>query len=140
MSFESNMGPAVIEKTLDGRSAQKFKFSGHQTFVFRFGWLEKGVRGVNEHPDLFSREDALVLLGVGKNMVESIRYWCSVTQLLEPATQNVEGVSNGLSPTKIARNLLLDGEWDPFLEDDASLWLSRRSSDVRQSAQVVLAS
>ncbi len=48
----------------------KYKFSGHQTFVFRYGWLEKGVRGVNECSTLFSEEDALVRLGVGKNMVD----------------------------------------------------------------------
>src|SRR5690349_15969722 len=28
----------------------KYKFSGHQTFVFRYGWLEKGVRGVHACP------------------------------------------------------------------------------------------
>ena len=41
----------------------KYKFSGHQTFVFRYGWLEKGVRGVNEC------SARLVVLGdaVGRN-------------------------------------------------------------------------
>ena len=32
----------------------KYKFSGHQTFAFRYGWLEKGVRGVAACPTLFS--------------------------------------------------------------------------------------
>ena len=50
----------------------KYKFSGHQTFVFRYGWLEKGVRGVHACPTLFAEDDALVRLGVGKNMVSSI--------------------------------------------------------------------
>ena len=62
----------------------KYKFSGHQTFVFRYGWLEKGVRGVAACSTLFSEDDALVRLGVGKNMVDSIRHWCQVTQLVEP--------------------------------------------------------
>lgn len=62
----------------------KYKFSGHQTFAFRYGWLEKGVRGVAACPSLFSEDDALVRLGVGKNMVDSIRHWCQVTHLLEP--------------------------------------------------------
>ena len=44
-----------------------YKFSGHQSFVFRYGWLEKGVRGVHACPTLFSEDDALVRLGVGKN-------------------------------------------------------------------------
>jgi hypothetical protein len=100
-----------------------FKFSGHQTFAFRYGWLEKGVRGVEEYPALFFRDDALVILGVGKNMVESIRHWCQVAQLIEPGPDAGKNTARSLQPTKIARKLLLDGDWDPFLEDDASLWL-----------------
>jgi len=101
----------------------KYKFSGHQTFVFRHGWLEKGVRGVAESPTIFSEENALVRLGVGKNMVESIRHWCQVTQLI--ALDDGDKGSSGphLKVSEIARRLLLDGGWDPFLEDDASLWL-----------------
>jgi hypothetical protein len=101
----------------------KYRFSGHQTFVFRYGWLEKGVRGVEEHSDLFSRDDALVLLGVGKNMVESIRYWCQVAQLIEASTNTGKNSSQCFQPTAIARKLLVNSAWDPFLEDDASLWL-----------------
>lgn len=100
-----------------------FKFSGHQTFTFRYGWLEKGVRGVNEYPDLFFRDDALVSLGVGKNMVESIRHWCQVAQLIETSHDPGKKASRRLQPTTIAQKLLLHGGWDPFLENDASLWL-----------------
>ena len=103
---------------------KKYKFSGHQTFVFRYGWLEKGVRGVEERPDLFFRDDALVSLGVGKNMVESIRHWCQVAQLVESPAAGGDKLSRKLQPTGIAKKLLLGDEgWDPFLEDDASLWL-----------------
>ncbi|MBT3376952.1 MAG: DUF4007 family protein [Lentisphaerae bacterium] len=102
----------------------KYKFSGHQTFAFRYGWLEKGVRGVAEHSDLFSREDALVKLGVGKNMVSSIKHWCLATQLAEPALTVSRNGGKHLRPTDLAQQLLLGGDaWDPFLEDDASLWL-----------------
>jgi hypothetical protein len=97
---------------------RKYKFSGHQTFVFRHGWLEKGVRAVQERHDAFSQEDALVRLGVGKNMVESIKHWCLVTQLLE---EHEGKAGQGLSVSPIGKKLLLS--WDPFLEDDASLWL-----------------
>lgn len=100
-----------------------YKFSGHQTFVFRYGWLEKGVLGVAEHPDLFFRNDSLVLLGVGKNMVDSIRHWCQVAQLVEPVSNAIRNSARSLQPTDIARRLLLNSAWDPFLEDDASLWL-----------------
>ena len=58
-------------------------FSGHQTFPFRYTWLKKGVDAVAEDPTVFSSEDASVTLGVGKNMVDSIRYWCRVSRLIK---------------------------------------------------------
>ena len=104
-------------------AALRYKFSGHQTFAFRYGWLEKGVRGVDEHSDIFSREDALVLLGVGKNMVSSIRHWCLATQLVEPDPEAPRDRRQRLRVSEVGRRLLLPKGWDPFLEDDASLWL-----------------
>jgi hypothetical protein len=102
---------------------KKYKFSGHQTFTFRYGWLEKGVSGLLEHPDLFFQEDALVVLGVGKNMVESIRHWCTVTQLIEESGESKTSGAAALRVTDIGRRLLDKDGWDPYLEDDASLWL-----------------
>lgn len=101
-------GDAEIQK---GKKV-KYKFSGHQTFSFRYGWLEKGYAFINAGNG-FSGDSAIVDLGVGKNMVESIKYWCEMTGILEEGA-----VSN------FGRNLL-DQEtgWDPFLEDQASWWL-----------------
>jgi hypothetical protein len=104
-------------------AAKKFKFSGHQTFAFRYGWLEKGVRAAAECPTVFAEEDALVRLGVGKNMVESIRHWCLVTQMVEEDPEVKRNNRRVLRVSPIASKLLQDGGWDPFLEDDASLWL-----------------
>lgn len=97
---------------------RKYKFSGHQTFVFRHGWLEKGVLAVEKYPTIFSREDAPVRLGVGKNMAESIKHWCLVTQLIE---EHRDGGNQAFQVSPLGRKLLL--HWDPFLENDASLWL-----------------
>ena len=58
-------------------------FSGHQTFPFRYTWLKKGVDAVTEDSTIFSSEDAFVTLGVGKNMVSSIRHWCTVARLIK---------------------------------------------------------
>lgn len=101
----------------------RYKFSGHQTFVFRYGWLEKGVRGVHDGPTLFSDDDALVRLGVGKNMVSSIRHWCQLSQIVETDPDVERNTGRHLRVTDLGRKLLLDDGWDPFLEDDASLWL-----------------
>lgn len=98
-----------------------YKFSGHQTFVFRHGWLEKGVDLVRENPRGFLAEDAIVSLGVGKNMVESIKYWCSQTGIIEdsdePGTMRLTKFGEYIFGSK------KDSGVDPYLEDDATLWL-----------------
>jgi hypothetical protein len=101
----------------------RLRFSGHQTFAFRYGWLEKGVRAIDEEASALSKEDALVHLGVGKNMVDSIRHWCQVTQMVEDVPTAKRPSGRELQVTSIARHLILEPGWDPFLEDDASLWL-----------------
>ena len=66
--------------------------------------------------------DALVTLGVGKNMVKSIRHWCLATQVAEPL-QVTKKRGKELKPTELGHRLVADGGWDPYLEDPASLWL-----------------
>src|SRR4030042_4377335 len=104
-------------------AAKKYKVSGHQTFAFRYGWLEKGVRAAAECPTVFAEEDALVRLGVGKNMVESIRHWCLVTQLVEEDPEVNRNNGRFLLVSPMAKRFLQNGGWDPFLEEDSSLWL-----------------
>jgi len=95
-------------------------FAGHQTFAFRYSWLKKGLDLVHNDSEAFQSDDAIVRLGVGKNMVQSIRHWCLATYVLEevPGTH-----SRRLRPTELGEKLLMDNGWDPFLEDDATLWL-----------------
>ncbi len=92
-------------------------FSGHETFVFRYGWLKKGLDGLAERPDIFSTDEAVARLGVGKNMVRAIRHWCLATGLLA----DEDGRRGGLVPTEFGQFLLQEA--DPYLERDASLWL-----------------
>ena len=37
-----------------------YRFSGHQTFVFRCGWLVKGVDLIRRNPHGFLEDDAIV--------------------------------------------------------------------------------
>jgi hypothetical protein len=99
-------------------------FSGHETFAFRHAWLKKGVDGICERPDVFLRDEAMVELGVGKNMVRSIRHWCLATRVAEEGeVLPGGGRARGLALTDLGRALFVEPGWDPFLEDDASLWL-----------------
>jgi len=94
-------------------------FGGHEKFVFRQGWLKKAVDAALHAPDIFSREEAFVELGVGKNMAAAIRYWGLATGFLEESTENRSMVE----PTVLGKTLLSDEGWDPYLEDIGTLWL-----------------
>lgn len=62
----------------------------------------------------FNDEDAVVQLGVGKNMVSSIRFWLKAFNIIDKKDM----------PTEFGKRLFADETgYDPFLEDEASLWL-----------------
>ena len=60
----------------------------------------------------FNAPDAVVILGVGKNMVSSIRYWLKVF-----------GMTKDDQPSELAQHLFEDDGWDPYCEDELTLWL-----------------
>ncbi|NJP04382.1 MAG: DUF4007 family protein [Chloroflexaceae bacterium] len=93
-------------------------FSGHETFVLRSNWLKKGYDVIKHYPDLFSRPDAYVKLGVGKNMAQSIRYWGRVCGMFDKKPDGT-----GYEPTPLGDWLLADTGTDPFLASPASWWL-----------------
>lgn len=95
-------------------------FAGHQTFAFRYSWLKKGIDLVHNNPLAFQSDDAVIHLGVGKNMVQSIRHWCLATRIIE---EELDLHSRCLLPTELGERLFRDNGWDPFLEDDATLWI-----------------
>jgi hypothetical protein len=96
-------------------------FGRHEKFTFRHGWLQKGVDATLDNPTIFSKDEALVTLGVGKNMVRSIRHWCQAVGFLDEIES--PGRAQALGPSALAANLLLVNGWDPFLEETASMWL-----------------
>lgn len=92
-------------------------FNRHESFALRFGWLTKGFQAFQKDNDLFSAPDAVVRLGVGKNMVNSIRHWLRAAQLIE-----IEKDSK--KTTEIGRRIFSkETGYDPYLEDEATIWL-----------------
>ena len=91
-------------------------FGRHETFPLRFGWIAKGLKALHEDPTIFHREDATVILGVGKNMVASIRYWLQATRVARACARNA------LEATPIGR-IAFGAGGDPYLEDDGTIWL-----------------
>lgn len=89
----------------------------------RSGWLKKGIDALDADPGVFTSDEALVVLGVGKNMVTSIRHWLIVTRMAE---ETVVGGTRRMRPTELGTLIFGDRHemgWDSFFEDDATLWL-----------------
>lgn len=91
---------------------KKYTFSGHESFTCKTLWLKKGydfIKGEND----FNTPSSVVELGVGKNMVSSIRYW-----------MRSFGLSKNDELTPIAQYLLdTDEGKDPYIEDLGTLWI-----------------
>jgi len=95
-------------------------FARHETFAPRFAWFKKTYDQVLETPEVFSAHDATLRLGVGKNMVRSMRFWAGATELVRPRRPTR---AERLQVTELARVLLSDDGWDPYLELPATAWL-----------------
>jgi hypothetical protein len=94
------------------------RFSGHESFACRYAWLPKAYQELAAHPDTFADEDqAMVRLGVGKNMVRSIRFWVEVMGVAVPTA------GRSFEPTPFGRAVLAEDGFDPYLEDTRTLWL-----------------
>jgi hypothetical protein len=100
---------------MSGKSTEVF--SGHESFACRYGWLPKLYEAVAANPTLFEDdENAIVTLGIGKNMVRSIRFWGHAFGVLQDA-------GGRTLLTEFARSLLdPDHGKDPYLEEAGSLW------------------
>jgi hypothetical protein len=101
-------------------TAPQHSFSGHETFPFRYPWLKKGFDAVDKDGLAFLRDDATTKLGVGKNMVRSIRHWCVAAGVVK---ENRDDGAGALQTSAVGQLLLADGGLDPYLEDPATLWL-----------------
>ena len=99
-------------------------FAGHQTFHPRFGWVKKAFDGAEIDPEIFSREDATVQLGVGKNMVDSIRFWGLALKVIKRAAAPGVKRESLAVPTNFG-TALFDSETglDPYVENPSTLWL-----------------
>jgi hypothetical protein len=97
-------------------------FARHETFQPRYGWVKKAVDAATKDPNLFNAEDAVVELGVGKNMVRSIRFWGLAFQVLAP-TKEVSSRASLAVPSVIGRTMFADDGWDPYGEFAGTQWL-----------------
>ncbi len=92
-------------------------FARHETFYIRDGWLRKGIKLVNDEGfDFFKSEEAPEVLGMGKNMVNALRFWLIATGIVIPQDNN----KNKFVASDFAKLIVNN---DPYLEDEGTLWL-----------------
>lgn len=91
---------------------KKYTFSGHESFPCKSLWLKKGYDFVIGGND-FNSPQAVIGLGVGKNMVASIRFWLKAFGITE--YDKVTWLGDYLFNEKNGK--------DKYLEDIATLWL-----------------
>lgn len=63
-------------------------YARHQSFYLRDKWLSKGLRAVQDNKRFFYIEDSFEKIGLGKNMVEALKYWLVAFRVIEEILQD----------------------------------------------------
>lgn len=96
----------------------RYRFSGHESFPCRYAWLPKSVEALRENEQIFSQiDEAMVMLGLGKNMVQALRFWVQAMRVAEP------NGGQGLRITEFGERIFGPEGFDPYIEEFATLWL-----------------
>lgn len=94
--------------------SKKFKFSGHDTFPLRYGWLYKIVQEGAKGDSFTNPEQDMIKYGAGKNMVTAMKYWGRSFGILSKNYKTV---------TQFGESIFGENGYDKYLEDDATLWI-----------------
>lgn len=105
----------VKEKTTEKAEEKvKYRLQGHEKFVLREGWLNKGLLVVDYQPTVFLDKNAPDIFGIGNNMVKSLRYWLKAFGLIE---------ANGNAGAKLTDTAKIIKQHDLYFEDVFTLWV-----------------
>lgn len=105
-----------MDSLLKPLNSKKASFGRHETFALRYAWLTKGFQAFEKNNSIFSSDEATIELGVGKNMVNAIKYWLRASSMLLDSDE-------GLVVSELGERIFSEGGWDSYLEDEATLWL-----------------
>lgn len=95
------------------------KFRAHETFFIRKGWLSKGMKYVKQTDGTVfvdKENNPMDVLGIGSNMVKSLRYWLQAVGLTKEGTGN----KRNQTFTELGKCIY---EKDRYLEELGSLQL-----------------
>lgn len=103
--------------SIDHKQAERFSFSGHETFPLRVAWLPKAVAAVSQGKDPFSNpREGMRILGLGKNMVMALQCWSEFFGV-------ISRLDHRWQVTEFGQIIFGADGLDPFLEDQRTLWL-----------------
>lgn len=92
----------------------KIRLQGHEKFVLREGWLNKGITLVKENATVFLGKEGPDVFGIGNNMVKSLRYWLKAFGLI---------VERGTSGAYLSECGEVIKKHDAYFEDVFTLWV-----------------
>lgn len=88
------------------------KLKKNESFYIREGWFEKAINTINdEQKNIFFKNDGVMYLGIGANMVKGLKYWLGAADV-------ISGKENEL--TDFGKNLI---KFDPYLDNKFSWFL-----------------
>jgi Protein of unknown function (DUF4007) len=91
---------------------EKLSFTGHDTFHCRNFWLKKGYDFIKSGGKF--NDEAVIELGVGRNMVSAVRYWLRCFGITDEDDTTLE-IADTLFDT--------EGGLDPYCEDKGTVYL-----------------
>ncbi len=119
--------------------------SGHDTFPLRYGWIKKvydQIDSQSEAVNVFAQETAIADFGVGKNMLNAMKFWSGNTGMIVKndgqyinsvgSVLDADGTAVDTTATYTSRhindfynaqNFFSDGGIDPYLESPSTIWL-----------------
>ncbi len=118
--------------------------SGHDTFPLRYSWLKKSFDQIATQEDtndnIFAKDTAIAEFGVGKNMLNAMRFWSTQTGMIYRDGNAYYNTSVNQKPNSLsdvmpmepisqlnelynAQAIFADSGFDPYLESPATIWL-----------------
>ena len=116
----------------------KIIMSGHNSFYIRGSWLNKFFYKVFEqdinkkiNKNFFSKGnliEAIDILGIGSKMVESLKYWTDILEIINKKGDYIE----------LSECVKVIFQLDPYLENKNSLWLLHSNILNKEDEKVLI--
>lgn len=95
---------------------EKLRLKRHGSFSIREGWFEKAINSIKESDkSVFSKENGVSTLGIGANMVTSLRYWLIACGIIFDKNNRLTNFGN------------LIANYDPYLDSMFSWWMIHKN-------------